>query len=223
MSTQLVNRIVALTMSTALLLTVIGSASVYADGWRYGRDYGYSNYSRHGYNHGHRNNYYGSSHYSSYGGYRSNFNSRHYSPFYSGYYSRNYSPNYSSNYVNLSFGSSPSWRHSGYNRYGHGHRHYSSGDAGSFIGGLVVGGLISGSLNRDHYRGHSDVVRTRVVSSPRVTYRPATVSRTVISNRPVSSTRTRLLRDLQGQCFEISYAADGTEQRTQLADDACNF
>ena len=134
--------------------------------------------------------------------------------------------------MSFSFGNHSSWRRHDYpNRYSHRrpYRHYDSHEAASFLGGLVVGGLLTSSINRDYRESYSaPVMRTRVVTQPTIIRTTQVVSSPRVVSAPsrsstVNSTRTRLLRDLQGQCFEITYASDGTEQRAQLADEECGF
>lgn len=191
-------------------LTAMTSTSAMADNWRYGRSYdnhrGYYSSNRHSYS-GWNNRYRSSGRY------------------YGNHYSRFDYPRRGS-YVSVAFGDNRSWRRHGYSG-GHffprSRRHYGSHDAASFVGGLVVGGLISSSINRGYRDSYSaPVVRSRVISEPTIVRSSRAVS--APSRAPVSgSSRTRLLRDLQGDCFEISYAPDGTEQRAQLGDEECGF
>ncbi len=201
-----------LTTLFALLLASLISSAAQADSWRHGR--GVDRY------HGIYSTSRWSSHYPSYRHHsRSAWN--HHTRSYGHYYSSGYP--YRGNSVSWSFGHYPSWR-----RHGHSHHHYSSSDAGSFIGGLVIGGLLSDSLSRASYRApyratydryeNAPVVRTRVVSSPTVIH-----SSTVVTGSRTATPRTRLLRDLQGRCFEITHGTDGTEQRAQLPDEFCTF
>ena len=200
----------------ALALTALTSTAATADSWRYGRSYDT-----------HRGHYSSNRH--SYPGWNQHYRSfnRHYGD----HYSRFDSPR-RSNYVSVSFGNYPAWSRHGYaNRYSHrrSHRHYDSHDAASFVGGLVIGGLLSSSIQRDYRDSYSPpVVRTRVITQPTVIRTTQVVNSPRIISTPdrtllTSSSRTRLLRDLQGQCFEITYAVDGTEQRAQLADEECAF
>lgn len=197
-------------------LTALTSSAAMADSWRYGRSYD-----------NHRG-FYSSNRHSSWG-----WNNRYSSSdrYYGNRYSRFDYPR-RSNYVSVSFGNHRSWGRHGYDgRYSHRrpYRHYDSHDAASFLGGLVVGGLLTSSINRDHRDSYSTpVLRTRVITQPTVVRTTRVVSSPRVVSEPgrtatSASMRTRLLRDLQGHCFEITYASDGTEQRTQLADEACDF
>lgn len=142
------------------------------------------------------------SHRRGYNSYGSNFN------YSRGYSSRGINPyHYGSrnrrndNYFNVSFG----------NRYGRGYRRHSSG---SFFGGLVLGSLLS------YPRVHE---RTIYRPIPVVdTYSTGAGNVTVYSTAPVASGR-RLLRDLEGNCFERNIDEEGNEIRVQLDASECNF
>lgn len=100
-----------------------------------------------------------------------------------------------------------------YGNYYPRHRHY---DAGGFVGGLVLGSLFS------YPRRSYDTVVYRNVPATRtreIVYvdRPQPVSRA-----PVASGR-RLLRDLEGNCFERIVDEQGDEIRVQLEPEECNF
>lgn len=188
----------------ALLSLGLASSTASADSWYsgfghdrhrggyYGRDY---------YRSGWGNNYRRGSSYSRYG-------VSHYSP----YYRNN---NYFSVSIGRSFGSHRSWRPSPY-RYGY-HSHGS--DAASFVGGVVLGSLLTDSFSRDYSPRYSaPVVSTRVIE------RPVQVVRTTVPSRAVSSRREPyLLRDLQGSCFEVTRDEQGNQIRTQLQDSECAF
>lgn len=115
------------------------------------------------------------------------------------------------NYVNVSFGNY--YGRPGYRRYGP--RRY---DAGDLVGGIVLGSLISSSLyNYRDYRSYD-----------RVVYRSPPVTRTrdvvyVNRSRPSVSSGRKLLRDLQGNCFEIGHNEFGDEVRTQLDPSFCDY
>jgi hypothetical protein len=104
------------------------------------------------------------------------------------------------------------WR--SYNRHSHWHSHDSDIAAG-LVGGLVLGSLLNNALQP---RGseYSPAPVRRVVRSSRVSSRPI-----VRSSSPVSG--NRLLRDLQGRCFEINYDGAGNQQRVQVEDNRCHF
>lgn len=94
-------------------------------------------------------------------------------------------------------------------------RHY---DSGSFVGGLVLGSLFSYPR---HTTRHETVVYRNV---------PATRTREIVyvdqprtvQAAPVASGR-RLLRDLEGNCFERIVDEQGDEIRVQLEAEECNF
>ncbi len=104
-----------------------------------------------------------------------------------------------------------------YGNYSSRHRRY---DSGSFLGGLVLGSLFS-------YPRHT----TRNVET--VVYRNAPTTRTrEIVYVDQSESRTtpaavasgrRLLRDLEGNCFERIVDEQGDEIRVQLEAQECNF
>lgn len=136
------------------------------------------------------------------GGYRGNrrVNSYHY-----GTRHRNYDRRYRNGF-NFSYGN-----------YYPRHRRY---DSGSFVGGLVLGSLFS--YPRYPTRNVETVVYRDV---------PATRTREIVyvdrnqtrsSAAPVASGR-RLLRDLEGNCFERIVDEQGDEIRVQLEAQECNF
>lgn len=102
----------------------------------------------------------------------------------------------------------------GFNSFGPRNRWSNDG----FVGGLVVGSLLN-------------TVTQSVVPRETVRYRsaPATSSREIVrvsSRRPVESTlqpKHRLLRDLQGDCFEIVTTVNGDELRSQVDPSLCSF
>lgn len=115
-------------------------------------------------------------------------------------------------YFNVSYGNR--WG-PGYGRWGH--RRYGRYDAGDLLGGIVLGSLLANS-----YRDYRD---TR--SYERVVYRrPVTRTREVVYvNQPQAraSSGRKLLRDVDGNCFEIDYNSTGDEVRTQLDPAACAY
>lgn len=157
------------------------------------RGYGDSGYGHHNYGNKYRNNYRGNRRVNSY-----HYGSRDRNH-------RNYNRRYDSGF-NFSYG----------NHYSP-HRSY---DSGSFLGGLVLGSLFS-------YPRHS----SRNVET--VVYRdaPATRAREIVyvdrsqtrsSAADVASGR-RLLRDLEGNCFERIVDEQGDEIRVQLEAQECNY
>lgn len=143
---------------------------------------------------------------------RRSYNSHSYNSHYRGN-DRHRSRHYSSYRANpYHYGVS---RNRGYNTY-YGSRSYRrhDNDAGVFVGGLVLGSLLS-------YPYYSRPVE-------RVIYRNAPVVHTkevvVVRNSnaaPVAG--RRLLRDLGGNCFEVISDEDGNEIRLQLAASECSF
>lgn len=91
-----------------------------------------------------------------------------------------------------------------------GGRHHDHFSTGSFLGGLVLGGVL-GSVHDSH--------------AYRRTAEPAAI--TVVRRSPTSAvhsgTQRRLLRDLAGRCYAIHRDGFGGEVRTEIAPAACNF
>ena len=109
------------------------------------------------------------------------------------------------------------WGH-GYYPYwgGYHHHHHGGDDAAWLLGGLVVGGLFTSA-----YYNSRPVPAYSVAypAYPTVVYRqPAYVPAPVV----VTPGR-RLLRDIEGRCYELSVDADGNELRTELAASSCNW
>ncbi len=136
---------------------------------------------------------------------------------YSGYYG-DYGNYYPSRYNSYNYG----YRRGGsYFDFGYGgyypryrRRHY---DSGAFVGGLVLGSLLSYPR---YSRRYDRVTYTRPVTRTReVVY---VKNRTSGSSTPVASGR-RLLRDLEGNCFERNVDEDGNEIRIQLEASECSF
>lgn len=186
-------------LSVSLLLTLIVSQSSFADN-RHSR-HGYGNYGSSGYGSRHYNRGFNRS-------YNRNNNFRRGNAYHYGGYSnrRGY------NSFNISYGS-------GFGRYyGNNYRYRNSGrGSGDFVGGLVLGSLLS-------------YPRYRESSYERVSYRtrPVTQAREVVyrNNRTVTTSATpkrRLLRDLQGDCFEVVISPNGDEIRSQLDSLECSF
>lgn len=103
----------------------------------------------------------------------------------------------------------------GYRGYGgHGyHGYHGGGDAGYFVGGVLLGTLLTAP--RRYYPPPARVVvvpqPTVVVPQPTVAYAPA--AQAAVSRR--------LLRDINGNCFERKLDGQGTEMRVQLPAAAC--
>lgn len=182
-------------LSLSIIGTLVVSQAASADNRNHRRGYGDYGYGQHNYSSRYRNNYRGNRRVNSYHYGSRNYNSRN----------RNFNRRYGSGF-NFSYGNYYS-RHRGY-------------DSGSFVGGLVLGSLFS-------YPRHT----TRNVET--VVYRnaPTTRTREIVyvdqsQNRntgtAVASGR-RLLRDLEGNCFERIVDEQGNEIRVQLEAEECNF
>ena len=114
-------------------------------------------------------------------------------------------------YFSFSYGS-------GHSRYRHRDHDF---DAGALLGGVVLGSLLTSSI-RDYDRPRNLRTYTTVRSTPVVRSREIVYVNRATPRRPAPSGR-RLLRDLDGNCFEITRQADGDELRTQLHPSACDF
>lgn len=97
--------------------------------------------------------------------------------------------------------------------YGHGHRHHGDGHHGSHAG-YLFGGLLLGSI----------LAQPRYAPPARVVYVPRPTTTTVVpaSHVPTQATISRrLLRDINGNCYERKIDQAGTELRIQLLDSEC--
>ncbi len=124
---------------------------------------------------------------------------------------------HNNNYFSVSYGRgwNNGWRH---------RRHNYSSDVGILVGGIALGSLLSNAAHDRHapatvtrtvYR--APVTRTQVVRQTEVVYsQPAAAPVSTVPNR-------RLLRDLQGNCFEITRNSVGDEVRVQLDPSECRF
>jgi len=181
------------------------------------------------------------------GGWRGGFNSG-----YRWTRGRSFGNSYRDNFISVSYGSLGSHRSFGAFRsfdrwpgryrnsryYSRGfHRGYSRGysrglgwgyrnnDAANLLGGVVLGSLLTQTFSqpRTEYVTAPVVNRTVVRSSPaRIVSRPTPASVSTVQHRTYQH-RTYLLRDLQGDCFEVERDAQGTEIRTQLAQERCQY
>lgn len=180
-------------LSLSIIAALVVSQAASADNRNNRRGYGDHSYGQHNYRNSYRNNYRGNRRVNSY-----HYGSRDRNH-------RNYNSRYSSGF-NFSYGNHYS-RHRGY-------------DSGSFLGGLVLGSLFS-------YPRHS----SRNVET--VVYRDAPVTRTreivYVDRSQARSSATevasgrRLLRDLEGNCFERVVDDQGDEIRVQLEAQECDF
>lgn len=94
-----------------------------------------------------------------------------------------------------------------------GSHHHDSFSTSSFLGGLVLGSVLTYprySKTHNYYRS------TPVRSSSQVTVISRTSGATVAPGR-------RLLRDLEGRCYDILRDENGDEIRTELEPEACSF
>lgn len=158
----------------------------------------------------HRDYRRGYDHYRDYGDYRSYRHSHR------DYYS--HSDYYGVNPYQYGYRRGSSFHFSYGDRYSRRHDH----DAGYFVGGLVLGSLLSAPR---YYEPRVERVVYR--SAPVVTQREVVVVRnnernTSGSNNQIASGR-RLLRDLEGNCFERNVDEQGNEIRVQLQAQECNF
>jgi hypothetical protein len=181
-----------------LSLSIIGALIISQATWADNRNNrrGYGTYSSGQYNYGnsYRNNYRGNR----------RANSYHYGS--SGRnHNRKYGRGYSSGF-NFSYG-----------HYYSRHRRYNSG---SFLGGLVLGSLFNSS--RPSSRNIETVVYRSppTISTREIVYVDQEQTRSAAA--PVASGR-RLLRDLEGNCFERIVDKKGDEIRVQLEAQECNF
>lgn len=80
------------------------------------------------------------------------------------------------------------------------------------VGGILLGSLIANSVHRAHNDPRPYVAR-RV-------YQPA---RTVYTERRTETVSRRLLRDVNGDCFELFTAEDGSEICDPIAREECSW
>ena len=156
-----------------------------------------------------------------------NYRGGFYRPNYSGYYdggrwNRRHRWGSGRSFVNLSYnGFYPPYRPFG------GFGGFGGSDGRALIGGLVIGSLLNQTAANRPATGvvyRNPAVRTRTLISTR---QPAR-SRSVISNsRPqttlINQNGRRLLRDIEGNCFERTQNTAGEELRVQLAPAECAF
>lgn len=104
-------------------------------------------------------------------------------------------------------------------------------NGGDFVGGLVLGSILTAPAVNTHtvIREVPVVRRSREVVY--VNPQPTVITRSspVIRSGPArpaiqqSAPRRRLLRDLSGDCFEISITSTGDELRQQIDPSNCNY
>ncbi len=117
------------------------------------------------------------------------------------------------------------YRYAGYGTYWRGYRPYryapyygyynnnDNDEAAYLVGGLVVGSLLTNAYYRSQ---QTPVYTTQTVVQPA----PVVVQSTQVV---VQGQGRRLLRDLNGDCFERTTDAAGNELRTQLPASECNW
>jgi hypothetical protein len=97
-----------------------------------------------------------------------------------------------------------------YPRYKYyGHRHHNNNNDDDWVwalGGLLVGGIVAHGISQATHPRPVAVTTSTVYGQP---YPPA-------SGR-------RLLRDMEGRCYEVSTDSAGYELRTELPPSACNW
>lgn len=178
------------------LLLMLPGPTAWADSWRH---WGYDRHYDDRYD-GWRSDY----------GWRSGYGRHDYRSrsYHSRYWPRSH--RYRDSYFSFSLGHSRN-RHY-YNRHYDWRSH--DHDLAGFVGGVVLGSLISNAVQDRSTRRYEATPVRRVVRSSR----PATSRSTSISG-----SRSRLLRDLQGRCFEIDYDPAGNQRRVQVDDSRCHF
>jgi hypothetical protein len=181
-----------LVLGAALIGSLVLSQAAFADHRQSQFGYGHGNFASRSFNHRVDR------------GFNRRFDNRFYGARANPYHFGGYSNRGRNNFVSFSYGNR-------FNRYGR--RGWNGGD---FVGGLVVGSLLTNSF-----------AQPRVTQ--RVIYRTAPVRQEVVyvnqaQPAAVAATpRRRLLRDLQGNCYQIDSAPNGDEIRTQLAPQECSF
>lgn len=187
-----------------LSLSIIGTLVISQTAWADNRNNrrGYGGYGGYGaYSPGQRN--YSNRYRNDYRGNR-RANSYHYGS--SGRrYNKNYSTGYGSGFT-VSHGNYYS-RHRGY-------------DSGIFFGGLVLGSLFNFSRRSSGYAQTVVYRNAPTISTREIVYVDQAQARSTAT--AVASGR-RLLRDLQGNCFERIVDKQGDEIRVQLEAQECNF
>jgi len=181
-------------LSLSIIGTLVISQTAWADNRNNRRGYGAYSPGQHNYSNRYRNDYRGNR----------RANSYHYGS--SGRrYDKNYSTGYGSGFT-VSHGNYYS-RHRGY-------------DSGSFFGGLVLGSLFNFSRRSSGYVETVAYRNVPTISTREIVYVDQAQARSTAT--AVASGR-RLLRDLQGNCFERIVDKQGDEIRVQLEAQECNF
>ncbi len=136
--------------------------------------------------------------------------SRHYRGFYGSNYSRGY------NSYHYGYRGGNYFRYSYNNHYYN--RHHGHG-SGSFLGGLVLGSLLSYPRYSSRNYGTVTYSSRPVIRTREVVY----VNNSTARNSTSVTTGRRLLRDLEGNCFERIIDDEGNEIRVQLDPSECSF
>ena len=181
-------------LSLSIIGTLVISQTAWADNRNNRRGYGGYSPGQRNYSNRYRNDYRGNR----------RANSYHYGS--SGRrYNKNYSTGYGSGFT-VSHGNYYS-RHRGY-------------DPGSFFGGLVLGSLFNFSRRSSGYVETVAYRNVPTISTRAIVYVDQAQARSTAT--AVASGR-RLLRDLEGNCFERIVDDQGNEIRVQLEAQECNF
>ena len=157
--------------------------------------------------------------------------------------SRYYGSSYGSNYG--SYNNSRYGYNSNYNRYGS-HRY---SNAGAYIaGGLLLGSWISsynrgygssynrydpyysGSYSYDRYNSYEPYYSSSYPRTNVQYYRSTPVEPTIVYREKIVSDgvaredhEPHLLKDMEGDCFEVSYSSSGQELRLQVPQEQCQW
>lgn len=94
-------------------------------------------------------------------------------------------------------------------------------DSGALLGGLVIGSVIGQSIASSRYETGYGAPYGRYARPVPVRSGVRVIRRS--SYRAASQPARRLLRDLEGRCFEITRTGAGREVRTELEPSACNY
>lgn len=135
------------------------------------------------------------------------------------------------NFVGISYGKSfyntgfNSRFNSGFNNrfnnsfYNNGYRNrWDRNRNSNFVGGLVLGSLLS---NQNYVSGPVETVRYR--SAPVIREREIVYVNSSPRAAVPAPPKRRLLRDLQGDCYEIEISPNGDELRSQIDPAFCDF
>ena len=118
------------------------------------------------------------------------------------------------------------YKHSGWHghhkqHYSYRHRGHNSHNGAYLVGGLILGSIIANNYHRSHqsYRVVHHSTYHEPVSRRQVIYR----TRVVEPEAETAATGRQLLRDLEGNCFEIHRSDEGDELKEQLPEEACHW